>query len=362
MAVAIDRYTVVAGRPGRGRSSRAHAVTFLSTVSFELDKLEHEDTGGWPNYVKGVVWAIQEAEGACLTSGFDIAIAGDVPLGAGLSSSASLQASLAFFLIQAGLVPGRAIGHYRGDASDPRLLELAQVLRRSENGFVGVASGLLDQFSSIFGRAHHALYLDCQTLELARLPLGEPGPAIIVCDSKTSRRLADGAYNRRRAECDTIVTYFQNERGVDAVKSLRDVSLNDLLEHWGRLDPIGRKRARHVLGENERVRKGAVALKSGNMVEFGKLVSASHASSRDDFENSSVALDTLVEAAEASPGFLGGKLSGAGWAGCTVNVVRADQADVFAESIRSAAARKLGIVPDVHICQAAEGALSRAIG
>jgi galactokinase len=116
-----------------------------------------------------------------------------------------------------------------------------------------------------------------------------------------------------------------------------------------------------VLGENERVRKGAVALKSSNMVEFGKLVSASHASSRDDFENSSTALDTLVEAAEASPGFLGGKLSGAGWAGCTVNVVRADQADVFAESIRSAAARKLGIVPDVYICQAAEGALSRAI-
>ncbi len=114
-------------------------------------------------------------------------------------------------------MPGRAINHYRGDSADPARMELAQVLRRSENAFVGVASGLLDQFSSLFGRAHHAVYLDCQTLEYARLPLGEPGPAIIVCDSKTSRRLADGMYNRRRAECETVVTYFQTKRGADAV-------------------------------------------------------------------------------------------------------------------------------------------------
>ena len=135
-------------------------------------------------------------------------------------------------------------------------MELAQVLRRSENAFVGVASGLLDQFSSLFGRAHHALYLDCQTLEHARLPLGDPGPAIVVCDSKTSRRLADGMYNRRRAECETVVTYFQDSEGADAVASLRDVSLEELTEHWDRLDPVGRKRARHVLTENERVRPG----------------------------------------------------------------------------------------------------------
>jgi galactokinase len=361
MAVAIDRFTVVAGKPVTGRSSRAHAVNFLGNVSFNLEKLERSESGDWPNYVKGVVWAIQEAEGEHLTSAFDISIVGDVPLGAGLSSSASLEAALALFLLQAGLVPGQAIGHYRGDAADPARLRLAQVLRRSENAFVGVASGLLDQFSSIFGRAHHAVYLDCQTLEHTRLPLGEPGPAIIVCDSKTSRRLADGMYNRRRAECETVVTYFQNKRGVDAVKSLRDVSREELTAHWDRLDPVGRKRARHVLGENERVRKGAVALKSGHLVEFGRLVSASHASSRDDFENSSEALDTLVETAEASPGFLGGKLSGAGWAGCTVNLVRADQAGAFAESLRSAAARRLGIAPEVHICHAAEGALSREI-
>jgi galactokinase len=193
------------------------------------------------------------------------------------------------------------------------------------------------------------------------LPLGEPGPAIIVCDSKTSRRLADGMYNRRRAECETVVTYFQEKRGGHAVSTLRDVSLEELKEHWEKLDPIGRKRARHVLAENERVRQGAVALRAGNLTEFGRLVSASHASSRDDFENSSQALDTLVEAAEASPGFLGGKLSGAGWAGCTVNLVQVDQAQAFAESVCAAHSRKLGVTPEIHICHAAEGALGREI-
>jgi galactokinase len=361
LAVAIDRFTAVAGKTMTRRTCRAQAVNFNSNVSFDLDKITHSQQGTWPNYVKGVVWAMQEASGAALSSGFDVAIVGSVPLGAGLSSSASLQAALAFFLLQAGVVPGRPIGDYRGDADLPRM-RLAQVLRRSENDFVGVASGLLDQFSSIFGRAHHALYLDCQTLELARLPLGQPGPAIVVCDSKTSRSLADGAYNCRRAECETIVQYFQRKRGVDAVKSLRDVSLDELMDDWDQLDRVGRKRARHVLGENERVRQGAAALRSSDLVEFGRLVSASHASSRDDFENSSEALDTLVEAAEASPGFLGGKLSGAGWAGCTVNLVSSDQAELFAESVRSVAARKLGIAPEVHICHAAEGARSREVG
>jgi len=362
MAVAIDRFTVVAGCPAPGRTGRACALNFGGNVSFDLDKLERGESGDWSNYVKGVVWAIQDAENAPLTSGFDITLAGNVPLGAGLSSSASLEAALAFFLLQAGLVPGRASGDFRGDSADPARLKLAQILRRSENAFVGVASGLLDQFSSLFGRAHHAVYLDCQTLEHARLPLGEPGPAIIVCDSKTSRRLADGMYNRRRAECETVVTYFQKKRGGNAVTSLRDVSLEELTEHWDRLDPVGRKRARHVLAENERVRQGAVALRAGNLTEFGRLVLASHASSRDDFENSSEALDTLVEAAEASPGFLGGKLSGAGWAGCTVNLVRVDQAEAFAESVCTAHSRKLGITPEIHICHAAEGALGREIG
>ncbi len=165
-------------------------------------------------------------------------------------------------------------------------------------------------------------------------PLGKPAPAIVVCDSKTSRRLADGMYDQRRAECDRVAAAFRDKIPHRGEFQLSWLTLEQLEADWDQLDPVGRKRARHVLSENERVRLGVEALKCGDVVAFGRLMSASHASSRDDFENSSQALDALIEAAEAAPGFLGGKLSGAGWAGCTVNLVRAEHAHDFAEAVR----------------------------
>jgi galactokinase len=168
-------------------------------------------------------------------------------------------------------------------------------------------------------------------------------------------------YNLRRAECESVVGHFQRRfEGLER-PTLRDVTLDELLEAWGDLNPVARLRARHVLTENERVRRGAEALNRGDVAGFGSLMSASHASSRDDFQNSSPALDALIEAAEESPGFLGGKLSGAGWAGCTVNLVVPDQAASFAESLRSGYARRVGLVPDVHICHAADGASTIAL-
>ena len=361
MAAAIDRYTTVVGLDRPDRDGHVYALDFDGSDQFPLSNIARGEVGGWPNYVKGVVWAIQEALGSELIRGFEIVVAGDVPLGAGLSSSASLQAAVAFFLLGAGVAPGRSVGQYEGEGSASARMDLAMVLRRSENAFVGVSSGLLDQFSSLFGRADHALFLDCQSLEFDRLPLGDPGPAIVVCDSKTSRRLADGMYNRRHAECQAIVAYFRDRDGGDAVRLLRDVSLADLEDCWDDLDPVARKRARHVLTENERVLQGVSALKAGDLKRFGRLISASHASSRDDFENSSPALDALVEAARSAPGFLGGKLSGAGWAGCTVNLVEADKAEAFAEAVAASYARTRGVTPKVHICHAADGASSRPL-
>ena len=346
LAAAIDRFTAVAGHAwDSGSAARVRTVNFKDETRYDLslERPDSREPATWGRYVRGVTWALQEARGA-FRGGFEAAIAGNVPLGAGLSSSASLQAALALFCLKAGLVPDST-----ADLDDPARLALAKVLQRSENAFVGVASGLLDQFTVLFGRAGHVLTLDCRTLEFERLPLGAEPPAIVVCDSKTSRRLADGMYNRRRAECETIVSHFQ-------VSSLRDVSLDDLQGAWDALDPIGRLRARHVLTENQRVAQGAEALRRGEIATFGRLMSASHASSRDDFENSSPALDALIEAASVSPGFLGGKLSGAGWAGCTVNLVAMDQADAFAESVASGYARRTGTIPDVHICRAADGA------
>jgi galactokinase len=357
LAAAIDRFTIVAGRVVPERCGRVCSTGFAGTESFDVDAIDRGADGSWGRYVRGVVWALQEARGP-LRAGFVAAIAGNVPLGAGLSSSASLQAALALFVGSAGLV-----GRSQSPALDDRSrMDLANILRRSENAFVGVQSGLLDQFSVLFGRCGSALRLDCRSLDYERLPLGAPAPAIIVCDSKTSRRLADGMYNQRRSECERVVSHFRTKRGDRAVASLRDISLDDLETAWGELDPVGRRRARHVLTENERVLRGSQLLLAGDLVGFGHLISASHTSSRDDFENSSPALDALVETAESAPGFLGGKLSGAGWAGCTVNLVESSQAEAFAERVRDGYSRRTGTVPDIHVCHAADGATGWVAG
>ena len=353
LAAAIDRYTVVAGRAEEGRVGRVRSANLGASDVFGVDGLTPGEAGAWGEYVRGVTWAVGEASGG-LNSGFAAGLAGDVPIGAGLSSSASLQAAFAMFLLAAGAVPGRIAA-----IDDDGRMELAKTLRRSENGFVGVASGLLDQFSSLFGRAGHALTLDCRSLEYERLPLGDPAPTIVVIDSATSRRLADGMYNVRRAECQSVVENVRRRKGTDRVDSLRDVTSDDLRDAWETLDPSARLRARHVLTENDRVRRGAEALKAGDVAGFGRLMSASHASSRDDFGNSSPALDALIEAAEASPGFLGGKLSGAGWAGCTVTLVDAASAAAFAASVVDRYARSTGLTPTVHVCRAADGASGR---
>jgi galactokinase len=355
LAAAVDRFTTVAGTPSAGGRASVLSLNMNQGDTFDLAGLDPSSTEpqGWARYVRAVAWALQSEAGLPLTSAFDVTLIGDVPLGGGLSSSASLQAALGAWLVAAGLVPGRPAETLADDAGR---MDLARVLRRSENEFVGVASGLLDQASVMLGRAGHALRLDCRTLAFERLPLGDPAPAIVVCDSKTSRRLAEGMYNRRRAECERVVDYFKSRNPDGGVTQLRDVSLGQLMADWELLDGVGRLRARHVLTENLRVEEGTELLRSGDVVGFGGLMSASHRSSRDDFENSSRELDALVEAAQDSPGFLGGKLSGAGWAGCTVNLVRAEQAEPFAAAVIEGYRRRTGLTADVWTCRAAEGA------
>ncbi len=276
LAVAIDRYTAIAGRSVSGRRAgprvgiRRRRVPDRRPLGRRADRMD----------TLRARRRLALGETRELTAGFDVAIAGDVPLGAGLSSSASLQAALATFLLASGVV---ADGQAQGD---DRKMALAQTLQRSENHFVGVASGLLDQFTVLFGREGEAVALDCRDLAFERLPLGTPPPAIVVCDSQTSRRLADGMYNRRRGECETVVAHFQRLRGESQVQWLRDITLDELNEAWNDLDPVGRLRARHVLSENARVRAGMDALHRGDVATFGRLMSASHASSRDDFANS----------------------------------------------------------------------------
>lgn len=360
LAAAVDRNTAVAGRPVQGREAWIYSETFDDLYGLPIDDLEADPPGSWGLYIRGVVLAMAARFGP-LRSVFEASVAGDVPLGAGLSSSASLEGAMALFLLGAELIETGE------QALDDRFrMTIAHLLREAENRTVGVASGLLDPFCVVMGKENHALMLDCSTLEYERLPLGTPAPVIVVCDSKTSRRLADGMYNRRREECDRIVSYFREHPPASSmsdpyrtpvpVGSLRDVMIMDLNAYQSRLDPVGYRRARHVLTENERVRQGVETLRRGDTRELGRLMSASHRSSRDDFENSSPALDALIEAAEASPGFLGGKLCGAGWAGCTVNLVEPERAEAFAASVVEHFARTTGTTAEVHVCRAAEGA------
>jgi galactokinase len=358
ISAAIDRTTVIVGRRIPGLEAKVRSVYFSETDHFALDAITQGPKGAWARYVRGVCWALSRWSSR-LSSGFEAVIVGDIPLGAGLSSSASLQAATAILLIQLGVVPDRSSEDLAEDAADSLRMELAQVLRRSENEFVGVGSGLLDQFSSLFGAPGAALFLDCHSLDHERLPLGTPAPAIVVCDSQTSRRLADGMYDQRRAECDRVSAVFLAQIAHQGEFLLSSVRLEQLEAQWDHLDPVGRKRARHVLTENERVRKGALCLKAGDPGGFGHLMSASQQSSRDDFENSSPALDTLIEIAQDAPGFMGGKLSGAGWAGCTVNLVQAEDSQAFSDAVSAAYAQRTGTIPRIHICHAAAGALAR---
>jgi galactokinase len=356
LAAAIDRETVVVGRPKPlgDRSVRVRSLNLDQTESFDLSNISQGEPGSWGRYVRGATWVVQDERGP-IETGFDAVIAGDVPLGAGLSSSASAQVAVALFALR--VMNGDSLV----ELNDDERMNLARAVRRAENEFVGVNAGLLDPFTSLFGRQGCAVMLDCKTLEYQRVPLGESPPAIVVCDTGTSRKLADGMYNRRRDECERIVAHFARERGDQTVKSLRDIALADLESAWESLDDPGRSRARHVLTENDRVQAGAQALVEGDLQAFGTLMSASHASSRDDFENSSHALDAMIKAASLAPGFIGGKLSGAGWAGCAVALVEADKAAAFVESVEQAYRRSTGLEPKLHVCRAAEGASSRTL-
>ncbi len=342
MAVAIDRFTIVVGRPIAETIATIHASQFGQTDSLDLaaPAIETGPAGDWRRYTRGVIWALRSQ--LSFNQGFEALILGNLPLGAGLSSSASLQVALALFL--------QAL-HHQNITNDTARMALAKRLRKAENGFVGVASGLLDFATVLFGRPGEALFLDCRTLESRRVSLSQTPPAIVVMDTATSRQLADGMYNIRRSECERILEHFRKlkSKGVSELLSLRDISIEELSANWKYLDPVGRQRARHVLLENQRVADGLAALEAGDLMTLGILMSRSHKSSMTDFQNSSDALDALVESALAAPGSLGAKLSGAGWAGCVVALVEPEQVDQFKRACAATYQEKTGLKTEVYV-------------
>jgi galactokinase len=294
--------------------------------------------GTWRDYVAGTAWALREA--GARTRGFRGVLGSTIPSGAGLSSSAAIELATAWAL-SGGEAP----------TLDP--MTLARTAQRAENEYVGVMCGLMDQFAVTMGRIGQALHLDCRSLAWHVVPIPRE-IELVVCHSGSPRRLEASAYNARRAECGRAVTAIAAlEPGVT---SLRDVDLATLERHRHRLDEVAYARALHVVTENDRVVDAEAALRAGDLAALGRLFAASHASLRDRFEVSSDALDALVEIAVGTPGVIAARLTGAGFGGCTINLVERGRAGELRAAVERDYPVRTGLAPRVFVVEAADGA------
>jgi len=342
LPVAIDRTIVVAFAPREDGRVRAYSLDFEQQDEFPLSDIGRLEEDSWANYLRGVAHVLQQAGHRLI--GLDLAIQGDVPIGAGLSSSAALEvAALGAFAAAAGLT-----------VADRDKALLAQ---RAENEFVGVACGVMDQMAAVFGRADHALRIDCRSLETEAVPLNleAHGLRIVVANTGVRRALTASAYNQRRQECSRAVDFLALLLHKRRPRSLRDITLNDLRVHGRFLPEELVRRARHVVSENARVLAAVDALQRGDLAEVGLLFSASHESLARDYEVSSPELDLMVELACSLEGVVGARMTGAGFGGCTVNLVRSEAVDDFRQRVIETYRGRTALPAEMYVCRAVDG-------
>ncbi|MGH2543799.1 MAG: galactokinase [Ardenticatenaceae bacterium] len=331
LPMAINRAIWIALRPREDERVQVVSLDFDQETAFSLASFQHGE--GWGEYVKGVAWALQGA--GYTVSGWEGVMAGDVPRGAGLSSSAALELAVARTFAAVSDLPWE-------------VKTMALLAQRAENRWVGVNCGIMDQLISAAGEAEHALLIDCRTLETEAVPL-PPGSAVVVLDTATRRGLVTSAYNERRAQCEAAARFF-------GVPALRDVTWELFQAEADELDELTRRRARHVITENRRTLAAADAMRAGDAAAVGRLMDESHRSLRDDFEVSSDALNVMVEIAQADPACHGARMTGAGFGGCAVALVVADDAARFAERVAISYEARTGRAPHAYICTATAGA------
>jgi galactokinase len=338
MPMAIDRFVVMAASPRRDRRVTLHSIDLNDEGSFSLGGLGdpgHE----WIDYVRGVAWALTDAGHAL--EGFDAVVTGDVPVGAGLSSSAAFEMAAArMFAVVSGL------------AWDP--LAMARAGQRAENQWVGVSCGIMDQLISAGAQKGQAMLIDFRSLAMQPVRIRESA-AVVVLDTTTRRQLLGSEYNDRRAQC-------QAAAGACGRSSLRDLNEDDLERGRREMGESAFRRARHVVRENERTRQAALALQADDTVTLGRLMNESHQSLRDDFEVSTPALDAMVEAARQAPGCHGARLTGAGFGGCVVALVDRRRLHGFLPHAVALFTARTGLVPAVYPCEATGGAEVVAAG
>jgi galactokinase len=333
---AINYQTIIAATPRPDSWVSLVAADFDGQVNeFSLaDEIEPDESAAWSNYVRGVAWAL--AQQGYPIRGANLVIAGDVPRAAGLSSSASLEVAVGLALT-------------RLSSLEVDLKTLALTGQRAENDFVGVGTGIMDQFIAALGQAGHALLIDCRSLDYQAVPV-PAGTAIIIANSNVKRGLVDSEYNTRRRECEAAAAHF-------GVKALRDISADVFALHADELDETVARRARHVITENARTEAAAEALAQGDLKRMGQLMAESHASMRDDFEITVPAIDALVEIIDQVIGDAGGvRMTGGGFGGCVVALAPQERVPAIEAAIAENYPAASGLEATVYVCQASAGA------
>ena len=343
MPAAIEFHTWVASARRGDRRVVVNSQKWNETAEFDLGDVDASPRHEWLDYVRGI--AIQLQAAGYKLNGANLMIYSDVPMGAGLSSSAALEIASALALL-----------HAAGIAAEDGVLDrgkLAKLCQRAENETVGARVGIMDQFASANGRAGHALLLDCRSLDFESLPL-PADVSLVICNTMVPHRNVSNEYNLRRSQCEQGVRYFAAK--IPGVKALRDVSYKQFAQNGEGLDGVIYRRCRHVITEIARTLKAGEALKVGKIECFGELMYESHRSLKDDYEVSCPELDMMVELASKLPGIYGARMTGGGFGGCTINLVRKEAVAEFSRSIGQSYKAKTGIGPEVYVTTAADGA------
>jgi galactokinase len=340
MPAAIGFYTRAAVAPRPDRKLAIHSENYSEQVEFDLDHLPATGAGHWSDYVVGVVKMLVRSGNKL--GGVNLLVDGTVPLGAGLSSSASIEVAVGYALLDLA------------ESSTITRTQLALLCQRAENEFVGARCGIMDQFVASHGKRGQALLLDCRSLDLEYRQLPSPEVAVLaICNTMVKHSIAKGEYNQRRAECEAGVRALS--KYLPQVRALRDVTPEDLERYGHELPEVVVRRCRHVIGENARVLKAAAALERGDLPAFGNLMLESHRSLRDDFAVSCSELDLMVELAEGVEGVYGTRMTGGGFGGCTIALVQAGCVEAFRRTVREGYERSTGRKPEIYICAAADG-------
>ncbi|MCC6589943.1 MAG: galactokinase [Bryobacterales bacterium] len=333
MPAAIEFSTIAAVSARTDSKVHVYSKTLDQAFEFDLDDPAPKPVDGWSDYVAGTAYSLRD--GGAKLRGANLLIDSDVPLGSGLSSSAAIEVSAAYALL--------AIA---GVAMEP--IQIALACQRAENQFVGVRSGIMDQFASCFGALGHALMLDCRSLGHQELPL-PPNVSLVICNTMVKHELAGGEYNQRRADC---------EEGAKTlgIRALRDITVEEFADRGKVLPERIFRRCRHVVTENARVEEAAQALRSHDCAVFGELMNESHASLDQDYEVTCPELNVMVELARQVSGVYGARMTGGGFGGCTINLVQTDAVERFHQMVAKGYQERTGLTPEIYVTAASQGA------